>query len=317
MVPHDEIEISKWGQELSRTNSIQELEDKLNTKDFKALPPAIISQLVRNIPIDYATGYDQKVFNVFANFVKRNSAIIVENAFNNSNIKDANDALQDLIQVFSSHNQYLVIKNYLVTEFEKYINTHVTHEDDLRFKAFEHYRKKFQAVGDSNEKIKQNFELKIINNTKINNINYIFKKKVYHPLICFALSPFSWALTRDESNGKTVIKNTKAGLLLALFSPVVFPATVATVSIALCLAGLTSLIHFLTLIPTKVMNSCLPNESALIAQKKSVASFFTHKDSDPYGDSFITPRAPSFDDPEKPKEVSVVRVTTGLSCSTK
>lgn len=97
--------------------------------------------------------------------------------------------------------------------------------------------------------------------TNVNKTNRFFKKKVYDNLADFAFSPVSWAF-KSQSHGSVMvaIPDIRKLLLAALFAPILVPATIATSAIALCLAGISALLHGISLLVAGIAD-CFSNTS--------------------------------------------------------
>lgn len=95
--------------------------------------------------------------------------------------------------------------------------------------------------------------------THVNKTNRFFKDKVYPNLGAFALSPVSWAF-KPIVGDSLILPHFGKLLLAALLAPVLVPATIVTSGIALCLVGISALLHGLSLMVAKIAD-CFSNTS--------------------------------------------------------
>lgn len=93
--------------------------------------------------------------------------------------------------------------------------------------------------------------------TNVNKTNRFFKENVYPNLADFALSPVSWAFEM-KSHGNVMVAVPDVGklILASLLAPVLVPATIVTSVIALCLAGISALLHGLSLAVAGIVDAC-------------------------------------------------------------
>ena len=98
--------------------------------------------------------------------------------------------------------------------------------------------------------------------TNVNKTNRFFNKNVYDNLNSFALSPISWAFETSDRGPLPDIGR----LFLATFcAPILIPATIATMAIALCLTAVTALIHGLSLLVAGIADCFSNNNDELLS----------------------------------------------------
>jgi hypothetical protein len=105
--------------------------------------------------------------------------------------------------------------------------------------------------------------------THVNKTNRFFKDKAYPNLCAFALSPVSWAFKPVWGDSFAVPHFGKL-LVAALLAPVLVPATIVTSAIALCLIGISALLHGLSLMVAKIAD-CFSNTGKSVAAQPVLA----------------------------------------------